>query len=297
MDMGWDSFRKAVLKERVAVYATRAGDRTWKIEEYEETAPSDLPESSRRIDDSPEYERWRKTNVFPQKQEGYYYVFVTLPAGDITYDQFSALGRVSRRYAGGVLRTTRTQNLVFRWIRQDLLGDLYADLKKAGLAQQGAHSVFNVVGCPGADTCNLAITHSHTLALELHERFSQIPEMAMADDLKDLDIKVSGCPNSCGQHHIADIGFYGSAQRVQGKMAPYYTLLLGGEVSKGKAIFGQPTARVPAKNVPDAILRLVEMYRSKRNTGETFRDWIRRNQSESGNETTGMEDEVAVKGR
>jgi len=297
MKLGWDEFRRVVLKERVSVFATRAGDRTWKIEEYEEEMPNNLPKASERVDDSPEYERWRKTNVFPQKQEGYYYVFVTLPAGDITYEQFGALGRVGRRYAGGVLRTTRTQNLVFRWIRQDLLTDLYTDLKKAGLAMYGAHSIFNVVGCPGADTCNLAITHSHTLALELHERFSKIPELALADDLKDLDIKVSGCPNSCGQHHIADIGFYGSAQRVEGKMAPYYTLLLGGEVSKGKAIFGQPTTKVPAKNVPDAILRLVEMYRARRNPGETFREWVRRNQSESGDEPTGMEEEVVVRGR
>ena len=295
MRLGMEEFKKIVLKERNLVYATRAGDKLWEIEEFDEIPPSNLPEPSGKVDNDEEYRRWRLTNVNAQKQEGFYYVYVTLPAGDITTQQFYELAKMTRKYAGGVLRTTRTQNLVFRWIRDDLLNDLYNDLKQIGLATYGANRILNVVGCPGADTCNLAITHSHKLALELHKRLAQIPEIVMSEDLKDISIKVSGCPNSCGQHHIADIGFYGSAQRLNGRMAPFYTLLLGGQVGPGKVVFGQPVAKVPAKNVPEVILRIMEIYRQSKKDGESFSEWVKRSQEEMGGK--GVHGEVAVTGR
>jgi sulfite reductase beta subunit-like hemoprotein len=292
MRLGMAEFRKIVLKERIAVYATRAGDRLWKIREFEEEPPPSFPTPSDRVESSPEFERWRRTNVFNQRQKGFYYVYVTLPAGDITTQQFYALASMARKYSGGILVTTRTQNLVFKWIREDLLYDFYVDLNAAGLATYGANRILSVVGCPGADTCNLAITHSHRLALELHRRLKEMPEIVMAEDLKDISIKVSGCPNACGQHHIADIGFYGSANRVDGKMAPYYTLLLGGGIGPGKAIFGTPVAKVPAKNVPDVVLRLIQLYRENRKDGESFSEWVKRSQEEMGGE--GLHGEVAV---
>lgn len=295
MRLGMDEFRKIVLKERNIVYATRAGDRTRQIEEFNEEPPSDLPAPSGRVADNEEFRRWKRTNIFKQRQGGYYFVYVTLPSGDITTAQFKALAQIARKYAGGVLRTMRTQNLTFRWIREDLLTDFYLDLKEASLATYGADRILSVVGCPGADTCNLAITKSHRLALALHEKLVGMPEISMSEDIKDISIKVSGCPNACGQHHIAAIGFYGSAQRLNGKMAPFYTLLLGGEVGPGKVIFGTPVAKVPAKNVPDVVLKLIETYRKNRKEGESFNDWVGRNQQEMGGE--GLHGEVAVAGR
>ncbi len=295
MRLGMEQFRKIVLKERNLVYSTRAGDRLWKIEEFEDAPPSNLPQPSGKRDDSEEFKRWKRTNVHMQKQEDYYYAYVTLPAGDITTQQFYALAKIARKYAAGMLRTTRTQNLVFHWIRKDLLEDFYADLKEVSLATYGADRILSVVGCPGADTCNLAVTHSHRLALELHHQLVQKPDLVMAEDLKDISIKVSGCPNSCGQHHIADIGLYGSGQRINGRMAPYYTLLLGGSIGPGSVKFGQPVAKVPARNIPDIIVKLVEIYRKNRKDSETFSEWVKRSQEEMGGE--GLHGKVSVAGR
>ena len=295
--VGFENFRQLVLKERTIVWSTRAGDRLWDIQEVDTEGEKDtgsnedrtLPKSdttevaanivvARTSDQG--FDAWIRTNVHSQRQPGYSYAYVTLPAGDITSDQFLSLAEIARRYSGGKLRTTRTQNLVLRWVNEDVIYQLYSELRSIGLGQPGANRLVNVVGCPGADTCNLAITHSHRLALELFRQFSKRQDLVLAEDLKDVTIHVSGCPNSCGQHHIAPIGFYGSASRVNGKQAPYYTMLLGGEISLGSVTFGQVVAKVPAKRVPDAIIRLIDTYRTERNNGETFMQWIRRLQEE-----------------
>lgn len=293
MRVGIDEFRKIVLKERQIVYATRSGDIANKIEEFVDRPPPVSLSPAVKSFASEDFQRWKRTNVFEQRQEGYFYAYVTLPSGDITSSQFYSLAEIARKYTGGVLRTTREQNLVFRWIKGDVLNDFYLDLRRAKLATYGATRILSVVGCPGADTCNLAITHSHKLALALHEKLVNMPEIAMAEDLKGISIKVSGCPNSCGQHHIADIGFYGSAQRINGKMVPYYTLLLGGKVGPGSVRFGIPIAKVPAKNVPDVVLKLLETYRKNRkDESESFAEWVKRSQAEMGGR--GLEGEVAV---
>ena len=285
--VGHEKFRELVLKERMSVWATRAGDKLWNIVDEEETSPHNevKPNHDLLTTGDEKFEKWMETNVRPQKQRGYAYVYVTLPAGDITSEQFRELANITRRFTGGKLRTTRTQNLVLRWIQKGELYNLYTELKRIGIATPGIHRLANVIGCPGADTCNLAITHSHRLALELFREFNNRPDLIHAEDTKDIHINVSGCPNSCGQHHISPIGFYGSAQRVNEKQAPFYTMLLGGEVSDGKAIFGQPVTKVPAKRVGEVVVKLIDTYRAQRDNGESFMQWIRRLQkaeSESG---------------
>lgn len=227
------------------------------------------------------FRRWIETNVVPQKQRGYYAAFVTVPGGDLTADQFRLLARMAKRYADGKLRTLITQDALFHSVRERDLPDLYAELVEAGLARPGIGYVANVVGCPGADTCNLAVTRSHRLALELSRQLAERPEYGLAEDLKDVTIKVSGCLNSCGQHHIATIGLHGAARKIGDRQVPYYQILMGGEAGPGKVVFGRPVMRVPAKKVPEAIFRLFDLYRAQRLEGETFLQWVRRLEGET----------------
>lgn len=222
------------------------------------------------------YQRWLVTNVVQQKQSGYLAAYVTLPRGDITTEQFYQLATIAREFAGGEIFTTMTQNLVLRWVTEDDLDKLYSALSKIGLEGAGVHRLGDAVGCPGAETCTQAITNSHRLALELNRSFGQRPEAYLQEDFKDISIKISGCPNSCGHHHIAAIGLHGAARRVNGRQVPHYRLLLGGRIQDGQTVFGTPLVMIPARNVPQAVERTLELYQTGRRRGETFYDWIDR---------------------
>lgn len=227
---------------------------------------------------SAEFEIWKSTNVVAQKQEGFSSVHISLPLGDITPDQLRAVAAIIRRFNGENLRATVEQNFLMRWVRQSDLWELYADLKEAGLAEAGAETLLDITACPGADTCNLGITSSKGLALALRESLSGNGDglQAVPEELRGLSIKVSGCPNSCGQHHIADIGFFGSSQRVGSHVAPNYHLFLGGQKAKNALTFGLATLKVPAKKVPEAVEHLVGRFRAERLDGERFAEWVER---------------------
>src|ERR1700690_3013348 len=173
-----------------------------------------------------------------------------------------ALAELSRRYSGGRLRTAITQNLVLQWVPEKALPLVYAELLKAGLAEANAERVADITRCPGADTCQIAITHSKGLASALTPISSN--GLATAEALQDIKIKISGCFNSCGQHHIADIGFYGSSKIVEGRDVPHYVMLLGGYTKEGLAKFGKPTLQFPAKRLPEAVNKLLKLYRENR---------------------------------
>jgi sulfite reductase beta subunit-like hemoprotein len=275
-DLGIEEFRRLVLEERRVVWASQPGALP-SVPEVTQSAPApvaEVPVSSRPI--PPGFEAWCKSNVVQQKQAGFCTAFVTVPGGDLTANQFRALAALARQFPGSEIRATMAQNIVLRWVREEWLPGLYATLVDAGLGQPGVHSIADVVGCPGADTCNLAVTYSHRLALELSRQLAERPDIFLAEDLKGVTIKVSGCPNACGQHHIAAIGLYGAVRRVDGYQVPHYQLLLGGEVRDGEAIFGESVMRIPARRVPEAIFRLIERYRAERVNGETFLSWVRR---------------------
>jgi len=163
-------------------------------------------------------------------------------------------------------------------------------LDDASLARPGANRIGDVVGCPGADTCNLAVTRSRRLAFVLSETFAAKPEFGLADDLASVHIKVSGCPNACGQHHVATLGLYGGARRLRGRLVPHYRLLLGGKVGKGTVRFGRPIADIPAKRVPDAILKILGIYRARRRDGESFDEWLEREGGGPSNPVPGLPD-------
>ncbi|MEX5212867.1 MAG: sulfurtransferase TusA family protein [Nitrospiraceae bacterium] len=218
------------------------------------------------------YDRWRRTNVLAQKQPGYAAVFVKLPMGDATVDQMYILADAAERFANGNLRTTISQNLIIRWVPDSRLPSLYDLLAAHGLAEPGAELVEDIVACPGTDTCGLGITSSKGLARALAEVF---PAGSVPDDLKGTSIKISGCHNSCAQHHIATIGLHGVGKRIGDHTAPHYELHMGGAVD-GTARIGQLVVKLPAKNVPAAVAHLVEVFRRDRQRTETLPTFVAR---------------------
>jgi sulfite reductase (ferredoxin) len=223
--------------------------------------------------ESTAYERWLHTNVVPQKQAGYFTVFVTLEAGDITANQLRVLAQTIRELSvEGVARNTPQQNFAVRYVNGDELHEFYNRLASIGLASSGALTIASTVGCSGTTSCNLAITNSHRLAKEIQRKFLEIG-FDTDDNLRDSTIKISGCPNSCGQHEIATIGFFGGASRIGNAMAPTYTMLFGGSAGE-QGELGKAIMRVPAKRVIDTIQEIIKTYKQERHDSETLSQWI-----------------------
>ncbi len=282
-EMGWERFQKMVLKERSIVEMTTSYStaQLFDVKSQEDTrqlpkAPkmAKLPMLNEQLTkDSPAYERWLHTNVVPQKQEGYFTVFITLGAGDITANQLRVLASAIRDYsAEAVARNTPQQNFAVRYVRGTELRDFYEKLASAGLANPGALTIASTVGCSGTTSCNLAITNSHRLAKEVQRKFLEL-ELDTDDSLRDATIKISGCPNSCGQHEIATIGFFGGATRMNNSMTPTYTMLFGGSAGE-QGELGKAVMRVPAKRVIDAVLKVIELYKQQRSGNETLHQWV-----------------------
>jgi ferredoxin-nitrite reductase/sulfite reductase (ferredoxin) len=272
---GIAAFREAVREERRLVKLTATGEdlKAWAPPPPPE--PPRLPSPPRKpLSFAPGFDAWRRTNLYRQKQEGFYTVAVRLPLGDISPEGLRALAAIAETYAAEV-RSAISQNLLLRFVPEEALGGLYEALLEAGLAQPGAHTLLDITRCPGADTCNLAITHSRGLAQALEGHLAPLP-LAQDPNAKAISLKISGCPNSCGQHHIADLGFYGSSRKVGEREVPHYVLLLGGRTREGEARFGQVVGRVPARRVPEAVERILRRYLEERQNGESFPAYLDR---------------------
>ena len=219
--------------------------------------------------DASEFERFRAANVREQKQEGFVTVEVKVTRGDLTPEQFRGLAAIMRSYAGGYARTTVQQNFVLRWVRDECVYDIWRELSALGLGDAGAREVNDVVSCPGTDSCKLGITSSMGLNEAVQER---IEAMRLSDELtRQINIKISGCPNGCGQHHVASIGFTGASIKVGDHTIPAYIPLIGGVFEGGDVEFGtRLKLRLPSKRVPEAIERWIRHYESSRQEGETW---------------------------
>ena len=213
------------------------------------------------------YSRWRTTNVRPQKQFGFSIAVATVPLGDLSSEQMRVLGELARAYGDGTVRVTPDQDLVFRWVNASDVRQLYRRLAAAGLGLAEAATVADVASCPGAETCRLAVTQSRGLGRLLEEQLRSRPDLIAAAD--GARIKISGCPNGCGQHHIATFGFQGSVRRVAGRAVPQYFVMVGGGIVDGGAAFARLAAKIPARRVPEAIERLIALYARERGAGET----------------------------
>ena len=274
-DMGWEKFQNLVLKERAVVRATQSV--VTRLEVDASPAPLMRP---LRVAEGPAsapdgYARWLETCTVGQAQEGYRTAFVALEAGDITAGQLRALaGLVREHSAEGIARAGFSQDVAIRHVHEDDLPALYSGLLGAGLARTGALTMAAPVGCSGTTSCNLALTNSHRLAKEVQRRL--LEEGLDADPaLADSTVKISGCPNSCGQHGIATIGFYGGGGRVGRDMYPNYQMSLGGR-SDGETMLGLTCARVPAKRVIPVILEIIRLFREHAGPGDTLKSWMHR---------------------
>jgi sulfite reductase beta subunit-like hemoprotein len=235
----------------------------------EASAPEPRVSAASPNGDSSEFDRFVERNVTPQRQDGFSAVAVKITRGDLTPEQFRGLAAIMREYTGGHARTTVEQNLILRWVRDQALYDVWSRLRGLGLGDSGADQVDDVVSCPGTDSCKLGITSSMGLNQAIQER---IEAMAIEDPLtRAIHIKMSGCPNGCGQHHIGTIGFYGASLKVGERQMPAYIPHIGGRAAAGDVAFGERLkSRLPAKRVPDAVERWLRLYEAERDEGEEF---------------------------
>ena len=275
-DMGWEKFQNLVLKERAVVRATQSVITQLDVDH----TPDEIKRPIRISDESgsgtPDgYARWLKTNTETQKQSDYRTVFVTLEAGDITSSQLHSLSDIIRDFSSeGKARAGFVQNVALRYVHEDDLPRLYSKLLEIGLAKSGALTMTAPIGCSGTTSCNLALTNSHRLAKEIQRKFLEL-KLDEDDDLRDSSIKISGCPNSCGQHGIATIGFFGGGARLGKDMYANYQMLLGGR-SDGDTMLGQICHRVPAKRVIRVILKIIELFKEHKKPNDTLQSWIHR---------------------
>jgi sulfite reductase (ferredoxin) len=280
--LGIDEVRRRVLKERKTLLAsstwpggipalvTEQGDAPAGIGAGATPTPVGTPVTL-RLKAGPSYQRWETANVVIGVAKGTVSAYAFARLGDITSDQFRGLAAIQRDFEVEV-RVTNRQNVVFRGLTPDQLSLLHDRLAAIGMAEPGAELARDVVSCPGADTCNLAVTQSRGLA----DAIGTALDAAGLADVGGVRINISGCTNSCGQHHISDIGFFGAERRAHGRSAPGYQMLLGGHVGQTEIEFGQKALRLPAKAVPEAVVRVVSRYEAEREAGEVFASWLTR---------------------
>jgi len=275
--IGFDEFRRLVIEERkVLPRDARWTDYLKDVARYEEK-PAKAAANLDVANLDPAFAAWRATNVYAQRQPGYVVATVTLPLGDITSWQMRQLADVARKYVGDNVRSTVEQNLVLRWVSEADLPALYAELARLDLALPGAGKIEDVVACPGTDTCKLGIAASRGLAAVLHESLVERQQKGAIDPaVRDLHIKMSGCFNSCGQHHLADIGFYGVSRKIGGATVPHFRVLMGGEWENNGATYGLTIGAVPSKRIPEFIDHVTQKYLAGRQPGERFKDYCAR---------------------
>ncbi|MBA2251919.1 MAG: sulfurtransferase TusA family protein [Nitrospirales bacterium] len=282
--LGFDEFKRRWEEAYVAMGHARPDHGPIRLLEHRDEPPRlIMPTSSKTVSanghqngngthSESAYQAWKRTNTVTQRQPGYAAAIIKLQMGDITSLQMNVVADLAETYSNGNLRTTINQNIILRWIPETQLEALYSDLETHGLAAPGAELVEDIIACPGTDTCGLGITSSKGLARAMAEVF---PPGQVPDDLAGTSVKISGCHNSCAQHHIATIGLHGVGKRIAEHVAPHYELHLGGQVN-GTAKIGQMTVKLPAKNVPAAVSHLVDLFRRQRQSGETFPAFLSR---------------------
>jgi sulfite reductase beta subunit-like hemoprotein len=276
--IGIDEFRTMVEEE---LNGDWVGDRDFSIDrilfdhDEEASAPARPHTFATPNGDNREFMHFVQTNVQRQRQAGFSTVEVKVTRGDLTPDQMRGIASIMRQYTGGAGRTTVHQNLILRWVRDESVYDVWRALGELGCSDAGADEITDVVSCPGTDSCKLGITSSMGLNQAIQD---QLVQMEIDDALtRRIHVKMSGCPNGCGQHHIANIGFYGASIKVGAHTIPAYIPHVGGAYEGGDVRYGQRLkARLPAKRVPEAVRRWVRFYESERQDGEEFNAFVDR---------------------
>jgi sulfite reductase (ferredoxin) len=273
--VGIDEFKRLVQEER----AKLRHDERWT--RYVDDVRTTREEPLREGGELPEgalpsgFAAWAATNLRPQAQKGYYIATVKMPLGDFTPSQARLIADLARKYTGDTMRLTVEQNLCLRWVSGRDAVAIYEALAAVGLGEAGAEGITDLTSCPGTDTCKLGISSSRGLTGELRRRLSVI-EGDLHPDVKKLRIKSSGCFNSCGQHHVADIGFLGISRQVGGRKVPHFNMVLGGQWTENAKKYGLVVGAIPSKNVPEAVAAVTEHWLANRTEGESFQAFIER---------------------
>jgi len=272
-NLGIEAFRRLVFEERPQL----PHDDRWvgyldEVAGYRE-APLKLPILLDGDDRPDGFDDWYATNVYHQRQPGYCVATVHLPLGDLTARQAVQLADIARTYVGDNVRTTVEQNIVLRWVSEADLPALYRNLKAIGLGEHGAGTIVDLTACPGTDTCKLGIASSRGLAGELRTRLTA-KSATLPDAIKALKIKISGCFNSCGQHHVADIGFYGNSRKIGQHKVPHFQVVLGGQWHENAGSYGLAIGSVPSKAIPAVVEEITDRYVRQRTRGERFQEWV-----------------------
>ena len=295
-----DELRKNILKARLKFLVHRVGEEAFRemvdeelkkgwsaetppLEEllYVDDEASDARDISVELaspnGDAARFEQFLAANVRAQVQPGFSAVEASIDQGDLTPEQFRGLAEILRKYGRERARTTPQQNVVLRWIPNEAVYAVWKELDALGMGAPDAQEIEDVVSCPGTDSCKLGITSSMGLNRAVQER---VRSMDIDDPLtRKMRIHMSGCPNSCGQHHIADIGFHGAAIKVGNRQIPAYHMFVAGTYRTEEMRLGAlvPKVRIPAKRVPDAVERVIDLYRSDREDNqELFSSWVDR---------------------
>ena len=271
--LGFEAFMGLVEEERKAIK-----NKTVEIDRniVPETKPAPAKEiPAFKINDQSRYETWFKTNVFEQKQKGFYAIQVKVLLGDIHAKTARPLAALVKDWAGDDIRITVNQGLLLKFVRKEALPYLFTKLDELGLAEPGFGTISDITACPGTDTCNLGVTNSTGLAEVLENMIrDEFPDLI---DERNIQIKISGCMNACGQHMAANIGFHGSSIRYEGLVAPAMQVVIGGGVDpNGKGFIAEKVIKVPTKRTPDVIRTLLNEYQNNANEGEYFNDYYYR---------------------
>ena len=273
--LGIEEFRRLVLEDRAGL----SEDPRWTAYLDGVHKGHDGPlwqiERASKFEPGPELQAWLDTNVSAQRQPGYAVVMVFLPLGDITSDQMRGLADVARRFTGDAVRMTVEQNIALRWVREGDLPAMHEALSDIGLADARAETVSDITACPGTDTCKLGISSSRGLARVLMDRFDERGD-ELDEVIRGLRIKISGCFNSCGQHHMADIGFWGVSRKRNGYNVPHFQVVLGGQWAENAGSYGLAIVAVPGRNIPAATDRIAQFYIDDRQGEESFQDFVAR---------------------
>jgi len=270
-DIGLEEFLKLVEEEKIALK-----NKVFKVDTTQ-LPPLNIPDTQTIDSEEPlnkaEFELWKKTNVFKQKQDGFYAVGIRLTNGDMKSDTARSFAAIAQKYAASDIRITVNQGYLLKYVREHVLGNLYNELAAIGLARPGFDSIHDIVACPGTDTCNLGIASSMGLAVQLEKVLSE--EYADLISENNIKIKISGCMNACGQHSVANIGFHGMSLKVGEHVLPAHQVMLGGGiVGDGKGIIAEKIIKLPSKRIPDALRILLNDYENNAIEGEYFNDYF-----------------------
>ena len=273
-DLGLEEVLKLVGEEQKAL-KVKEYKIDYKSFESVPTLPKDSEYSSIQAEDNTKFEKWVQTNVFEQKQKGYHAAYIKLLLGDMSSDLARRFADIAEKYAADDIRITVNQGYLLKFIKKNALKPLFNELNQVGLAEPGFDTAADITACPGTDTCNLGISSSTGLAKALEEVITtEYPDLMHNNDLK---IKISGCPNSCGQHGMASIGFHGSSIKNGLNVLPAVQVLLGGGVnSDGEGEIAERVVKVPSKKAPDALKALLDDYDANGNDGEYYKDYFKR---------------------